>query len=339
METAFKELGEWAAASSNLPEFVAQQKSAQENRPKDHWKDPGTTATRINFAFAMYLARRITLQEYIFMVASSVEGVHDGRISAKAYPELEQLSLSMRQVEQRHGLAADQYWPIKEAPIEYRLLNEKWDAAANKRFLETLIELEGNIAADLYQRSKNEFERLRERGRRSFFHKDELLDTLVDTVKRYEIEARSAAHAGAFTAAIALLGAATEGLLLLRCLRSKAKAVQTAQNLPVKMRPKDVNALPRWTFDQLIHVCLHSGWLPQIETATMGIKPDGLAHQLRQMRNYIHPGKVCTDRPWIQAELREFEDAEAIYTTIYSSVFKGSMLRRFAQSASSPHVV
>jgi len=73
VEAAFRELEERAAASSVLPELAAQQKQARANRPKDHWKDPITAKSQIDFAFVLYLARRISLQEYVFMVSLSVE--------------------------------------------------------------------------------------------------------------------------------------------------------------------------------------------------------------------------------------------------------------------------
>jgi hypothetical protein len=331
IEVAFRELEERAAASSVLPELATQQKLARENRQKDHWKDPITAKSWIDFAFAMYLARRISLQEYVFMVAHSVEGVHEGRIASKTYPELEQMSFEVRKIEQEHGLGPSEYWQTKDAPPEYRQLSLEWSAAENRRFIETLNELEGHEVASLFASNKGEFERLRERGRRSFFHKDELIPALVDTVKRYELEAKAAAKATAFTAAVTMLGAAMEGLLLLRCLRSKTKAMQNAKALSQKLRPKNTSTLTRWSFDNLIQVCLHAGWLPLIETTTLSIKPDDLAQLLKQMRNQVHPGRACSDRPWIEATQREFDDAELIYSILYAAVFRGAMLRRFAE--------
>jgi hypothetical protein len=160
---------------------------------------------------------------------------------------------------------------------------------------------------------------------------------LTDTVKRDEREARVSATSGAFTAAVTLLGAALEGLLLLRCMKSQAKAIQIAGALPKRQRPRDQNSPSRWTFDNLIQVCLQAGWLPAIHTDAVEIRPEGLAHLLRQMRNLIHPGKVCAESPWVEAERRDFEDAEVIYTTLFATVFKGPLLKRYLeQSLRSP---
>lgn len=275
----------------------------------------------------MYLARRVSFQEYTFLVASAAEGVHDGRMSVGAYPDLQRLSGEMRALETAHGLKSDQYWLIADAPPEYRALNAEWSKAANARLAETLRELEGQAVSSLFESDPGEFDRLRERGWRSFFHRNEPVASLADTIVRYEHEARAAASANAFTAAVILLGAAVEGLLLLRCLRSRTKASRVAAELPRQKRPKDVATPSKWTFDTLIHVCLQAGWLPEISIPSMTVRPDGLAHLLRQMRNYVHPGKVSTERPWIEVDGHDFADAEIVYTTLFTTMYKGAALK------------
>lgn len=329
LDHALRELEERAIASSLLPEMVAAQKQARLEKQTGRWTDPLAVTLTVQFAAALYLAHRVSLQEYAFLVAHSAEGVHEARLSEGAYPEIEQLSESMRAVESAYGLKPGEYWLKKDAPPEFRLLGAKWDAASEARLAETLAELEGHTVSAIFATDRSEFDRLRERGRRSFFHKDDLIPALADTVKRYEREARASADAGAFTASVTLIGASVEGLLLLRCLRSRAKSSQVAANLPAKKRPRDPCLPTMWSFDTLIHVCLAAGWLPVIDTPNVAIRPDGLAHQLRQMRNYIHPGRVCTDRPWVEAERRDFEGAQVIYTTLFAAVFKGALLKRY----------
>ncbi|HWG87109.1 MAG TPA: hypothetical protein VN679_04945 [Candidatus Acidoferrales bacterium] len=315
-----------------LPEYMAAQKEARANDPKSYWKDPEVAKLRIEFAAAMYLARKLSFQEYTFMVAHVAEGVHDARLQGGAYPELTSLSESMREIEKSHGLNPDQYWSTSEAPDDFLEVSAKWDDAETDRFGETLKELEGNSAANLFKTNRDEYNRLRERGRRSFFHKDEFKHALIDTIKRYEREASASAEAGAFTAAVTLLGAAAEGLLLLRCLRSHKKASEVAAALPSKKRPHKPGEPATWSFDNLTRVCLAAGWLPTIETATLAARPDGLADLLRGLRNYIHPGNVCTFRPWVEAEERDFEDTEIVYTTLFSTVLKGALLKEYSGS-------
>jgi hypothetical protein len=336
IEVAYSQLEERATARAVLPDLVAELKRVRLKVKKDSWSDPEEARTKIQLWFAMYLARLVSLQEYIFVVASASEGVHEGRIIAKAYPELEQFSSQMRQIQSDHSLPLDQFWQIKDAPLAYRRLSAKWSAADQKRLGETLTELEGQDASMLFSEDLPEFDRLRERGRRSFFDKTELLSALADTVKRYEYEARVSATGGAFTAAVTLLGAALEGLLLLRCMKSKAKAIQIAAALPKRQRPCHQNTPSRWTFDNLIQVCMQAGWLPLIQTDTTEIRPEGLAHLLRKMRNHIHPGKVCVESPWVEAERRDFEDAEVIYTILFATVFKGRFLKRYLEQTMRP---
>lgn len=332
LDKAFHALEERAAADEMLPEYVAAQEQIRADNPKGYWKDPEIAKFRIEFAAAMYLARKLSLQEYAFMVAHVAEGVHDARIQEGAYPELIELSESMRQIEYAHGLKPEEYWPTSEAPSDYLAVNTQWNNADTERFNQTLQELEGQFITALFQKDQDEYERLRERGRRSFFHKNEFKHALIDTIKRYEREAAASAEAGAFTAAVTLLGAAAEGLLLLRCLRSHKKASEVAATLPAKKRPRKPGEPATWSFDNLIRVCLAAGWLPTIETATLAIRPDGLANLLRRLRNYIHPGNVCTVRPWVEAERRDFEDVEIIYATLFATVFKGSLLRHYSNS-------
>jgi len=72
--------------------------------------------------------------------------------------------------------------------------------------------------ADLCESDTEEFDRLRERGRRSVFHKVERIRVLKDVVVRHEEEASRAASAKAYAAGVILIGAALEGLLLLTAL-------------------------------------------------------------------------------------------------------------------------
>ena len=202
---------------------------------------------RIEFPAAMYLARKLSCQEYTFMVAHVAEGVHDARLQDGAYPELTDLAESMRRIERTHGLKPDQYWSVSEAPPDFLTVSAQWDNAETERFRRTLQELEGQSVTDLFHKDRDEYNRLRERGRRSFFHRDEFKHALIDTIKRYEREAVASAEVGAFTSAVTLIGAAAEGLLLLRCLRSHKKASEVAATLPSKKRPRKANEPAAWS--------------------------------------------------------------------------------------------
>lgn len=281
----------------------------------------------------MLISRKISSQEYTFLVAIAAEGVYEGRMSEDAYPEIVDLRASIRSVEMAHNLGPNEYWNINEGPAEYQELNRKFEAAAATRFLETLQELDASDIADLLRSNRKKYDQRRERGRRAFHHKNETIPALADTVVRYEKEARRAASVYAYTAAVTLLAASVEGLLLLRCLRSKKKAAIVAGSLPKAKRPRDVANPAQWTFDTLIETCLVAGWLPLVTTDSTKIRPDRLAHLLRQMRNFIHPGKVATEHPWIEADDHDYTDAEIIYTTIFATVSRGRHLRPLQEAA------
>lgn len=324
-----------ANATEILPVLAERQRAAREALPTGGRKGPASAASLIKFGFVLFEARRMSLQEYIFLVDCSAEPVHSDRILAKTYSEMDELSAKLKAVEEAHGLGPNQYWPAGTGPDEYQRLNKAWETASDKRFAETLKELEGGAATQLYIADPTEYRRLRERGRRSMFHKDSLVPSLADTIVRYEQEARSAAIARAFTAAIVLLGSAVEGLLLLRCLRSKRKAQEVATAMPKSGRPRNPLSPEQWTFEQLINVCLEAGWLPAINLGANSILPAGLAHILRTMRNRIHPGNVSTKNPWLEAEQRDFDDAEVIYTTLLATLTHSKSRKQLQEAAGS----
>ncbi len=333
VDAALDMLDQRAIAGAYLPEIAKIQKERRQHQSPGSYKDPVSAQITVALATALSMARRISAQEYTFMVASAAEGVNDGRIADDGYPEIVELFTKIRAIEIAHGLAPGEYWANGEAPDEYVNMNSQFEAATEKRLIETFRELGAEDIASLYIADREEFDRRRERGRRAFFHKDEVLPALTDTVVRYELEARKAATAGAYTAAIALIGAAVEGLLVLRCLRSKTKAMTVAASLSRPKRPRPQEDPTKWKFDTLIETCLAAGWLPAISTTIATISPAGLAHSLRQMRNYVHPGKVATERPWVEADEVEDTMAESIYATISSTVTTTKRLKNLREAA------
>lgn len=329
LQAAFEDLEEQAIAASLLPQMAREQKERLAQGRKAFRKDPDYAERMVELALVLYVSRRMSLQQYVFTTAMAVESVHDEKLFEGQYPEIEVLSEQIRAIELAHGLQPDEYWPRGQGPADYLELQTQWEQAAHLRLCSAMEELEGGVAAKMLQNDREGFEKIRERGRRAAFHKAETTSALVDTVIRYEDEARLAAGAGAYTAAVVLMGSALEGLLLLRCLQSKIKALRTAKTMAGARRPRHPNEPMRWTLDNLIEVCLQAGWLPIISKGALKIRPDGLAHMLRGMRNHIHPGKVCTDRPWVESEQRDYEDAEVIYTTLFTAVLRGSVLKRY----------
>ncbi len=161
--------------------------------------------------------------------------------------------------------------------------------------------------------------RLRERGRRSYYDQDEQA-ALRDLVVRCEVEARRSASVGAYSSAVISLGSGVEGLLILRCLRSPKKAERLARTLTRSERPKKPDDPPTWNFDVLIKVSLAAKWLPPVEGSFGIYSPAGLADLLRGMRNNVHPGRQARERPWVEVDERDYDDAHAIYTIVLATL-------------------
>jgi hypothetical protein len=262
----------------------------------------------------LYVSRRISTQEYVFFAGSPVEGLSESRVLND--PELKSIIEAIEQVQKQHGLSDDEYWPLGGGPEEYRRLSDSFDDVCERRLLGALQEFGLNDLAELKEHHPDEFDRLRERGRRSVFHRAEHVHAIRDVVLRYEQDARRAASAKAYSAAVTSLGAGVEGLLLLRCLRSKAKAARVAERLPKRLRPRFTDDPTTWAFESLIEVCLRAEWLLPVETSVAQYSSGGLAHLLRTMRNHVHPGKQARERPWCETDERDYQDADAIYVVL-----------------------
>ena len=208
----------------------------------------------------------------------------------------------------------------QEFKNRYDALDTQYSAAIASRFIAALREFGLDDLADLRESDREEFDRLRERGRRYLFHKGEHIRVLKDIVLRHEEEASRAASAKAFTAGVILIGAALEGLLLIRCLRSEKKAIRTASMLPKRHRPHHSDDPIKWKFETLINTCLSAGWLPRISTEYAQYAPAALADILRNMRNLVHPGRCVRESPWLETDERDYKDAEAIYVTLRSKL-------------------
>lgn len=274
---------------------------------------------KVELAKALYQARLVSREEFVFFAVYPIENLHNDRVSKNR--KLIEISEAIDKIRNQHGLGPDEDWIIGEGPPEYVQLNTEWENIYDRLFLETLREFDLSELTKLYQDAPEELDRLRERGRRIFFHRDELIFALKDIIIRCEEDAKEAATARAYLAAIVSLGAGLEGLLLMRCLRSKVKATRIAKKIvPRKKRPRFPDDHYTWTFDNLIQVCFKAGWLPTVTTTYAEYNSSGLANLLREMRNYIHPGRQAKEKPWSEVSKRDYDDAYAIYIVLLSKL-------------------
>jgi hypothetical protein len=321
---ALDRLDQRASGEILLPDVLKLMRNPADSKGVGSWKDPTSARRSIQLTKALFLARRISRQEYLFYALSSVEGIHRARILDGAYErDIAPISAAISAIEKEHGLNRGQYWPMGSGPAEYQALNRQYDGVLDDLFNVALAEFDLPELAEFRRKDPKECDRLRERGRRTVYHKDELKEVLQDVVQRYERDARRAAAANAYSAAITLLGAGLEGLLLLRCIKSKRKAQHFAASLPSRVRPRKIDDLANWRFETLIDTCLAAGWLPTLTTEVAQYSPAGMAHLLRRMRNFVHPAKQALERPWIEAEEADWKDAEAIYVALITTVHTG----------------
>lgn len=290
------------------------------NRKRITRTSPTIAAKYIALAQALYQARRISKPTFIHFSVSQVHNVHDDRwLNGEYNNELAPISNAMDTIKKENGLNPDEDWLLGEGPKEYDNLNKKYGDILDRKLLDTLREFGLNDLADIKEQTPTKYNRLWERGRRSIFHSDEHIQAVRDIIIRYEEDARKAAGTQAYTAAIIALGASVEGLLLIRCLRSKHKACHIANKLK-NINKKHINDPTRWKFETLIEVCLNANWLPAIETGVARYNTARLAHILRDMRNYVHPGKQARQNPWNEVEERDYKDAEAIYIVMRRTI-------------------
>ena len=303
--------------AKQLRDVVAETK---DDKKKPSWKDPDRIRRTLELTRALYASRLFCTQEYLFHVVWPLDLLATDR--AQDDRELEQISHAIGEIRKKHGLKDEEDLRIGEGPEEYIHLNKQWDARYNKLNLDVLREFGFNDLADLAEQSPDEFSRLRERGRRSVAHKDEYEHALRDIILRHEQDAERTAAAGVYSAAVTSLGAGVEGLLLLRCLESKAKTVRTGRSLPKRNRPRFPEDPTTWSFETLIEVCLRAGWLPSLENSSAKFNSAALAHIVRTMRNQVHPGRQAKEKPWCETDKRDYEDAIAIYITLLSALKK-----------------
>jgi len=323
--SALERLDERTLGNAVLPLAAKSAKALRGNGTGTSLQEPAYIRKQVVLSQALYLARRISRSEYVYFASSPVDTVNEQRwLDGHFDDELHEISQDIAAIDKQRGLLPDQYWPMGQAPEEYRdqydALERQYSEVLEHHFIAALREFGLDDLANLRECNPEEFDRLHERGRRSLHHKGEDFRALKDIVVRHEEEASRAASAKAYTAGVILLGAALEGLLLIRCLRSKRKAIGAASALPKKQRPQSPDDPTTWRLETLIATCLSAGWLPRISTDYGLYDPAALADIVRKMRNLVHPGRCVRLMPWSETEERDFKDAEAIYVALRSKL-------------------
>lgn len=98
----------------------------------------------------------------------------------------------------------------------------------------------------------------------------------------------------AYLAGSIMAGALLEALLLAMVDMYPEEAEQACQNLKQKGKMKGVHTAPsRWSLTDLLYISFEAGWIPFKDTANPsdGELGDWLLNFVREIRNWVHPGK------------------------------------------------
>ncbi|MBO2663620.1 MULTISPECIES: hypothetical protein [Shewanella] len=274
----------------------------------------------IKIAQARYEAGDISEHELAFHRCYAIEvQIHEARWSNGQYEDiLGPIAEKMRAVEKSYGLSDDEYWPISEAPDEYKSLSKEYDLVMEQKLLEAFSEFGADDLRDLYINDPEEFYKLHDAGRVAVFQKDEHAK-LKSIAIYYENEARVCEDAGSFLAAAVMLGSAIESRLILTCLENEAHIRKTLTTLGLTNRVlKSKNPLT-WTLDTLIKVCSAAGWIPNYETGDYTFSGQAMMEFLKASRNQVHPKIKVKNKGLVVGE-EQFKDIKFAHQLLSSTL-------------------
>jgi hypothetical protein len=329
MIAAFERIDSLAMGQQLLPEVVKKITAIRRDKNTGRWNKPDYAKNMVWVTRVLYLAGRISHQEYVFLATRTVENIHEDRMLD--YDEIKVIFTAQDAIRKKYKLKPSQYWAKGDEPGEYRKLDNQFEKVYEKLFIKTLREFDLNDLANLKENEPKEYESAWERGRRCLRNKKEIIPAIKDVVIRFENDAKKAASVKAYSATITSLGAATEGLLLLRCLQSKKKSIQISKKLSRDQRPHNED-ITTWKFEVLINVCSVARWFTPVFTSKAQYNPADFAHKIRRMRNYVHPGRLVRENPWLEINVEDYLDAEAFYTLLITAL----KTNKFTKSKKSP---
>ncbi len=125
----------------------------------------------------------------------------------------------------------------------------------------------------------------------------EISDRLGKLAGFYDLEARRCVRARAYLAACVMQGAALEAALQAMCFLYPERVKKTTVYQKKRFRRKRNKALD-FKYHELINIADELSWFPP-KRITWGKRTTlaGFAHELRKLRNYVHPGVWAPERP------------------------------------------
>ncbi len=271
----------------------------------------------IELAQLKYQAGLISEQEYIFhQYHSIVSLIHETRWMQGNYSvQLDPISNKMRDIEKKYGLADDEYWKRGDAPPEYQVLDEEYNAVLDSRLRSEFLEFASDDVAEMFSGNRDKLDSLSEIGRKSIFVKDEV-GRLNELVALYESEAEVNEIGSAFYSASIMLAAAMESRLIIQSIENRDAVRETLLKMGLSNKKlKSKNPLD-WKLNTLLEVCAVSGWLPNIETDDFVFNSKNIGHTLRNTRNLVHPGMHIKRNAALTVGREQYKDMKAAYSLV-----------------------
>lgn len=302
-----------AAGNERVAELVGKRRPSQ---PGDRWTDIPSVSEAIAIARALYEAGRLTYEECFFYCVRPVEALQShNSIHGDLRLDLDVISARIDKIKQKHGLSREHDWRTGDGPDDYLKEVKKYERALDTNFGKLLKELGLSEHARLWRNNRDEYDRLREAGRLAIFEPWDLENALVKLIALFEHEAKTCAGAKAYYAACAMLGSATEALLLLKCQQDPTGLAEAKARLP-KSSGFDRRGPHHWNLSQLVEIAKLVGWISDVATEKVVVHIANLVGLLHDTRNLVHPGRHATRKPHVRIGEEQYKDAKAAYRTV-----------------------
>jgi hypothetical protein len=157
----------------------------------------------------------------------------------------------------------------------------------------------------------------------------EISDRLSKLANYYHHEAERCARGRAYLGAAAMQVAALEALLHAMCFLYPIDVKRTTVYARMRFRRRRNKALD-FKLYQLINIARELGWFPHKQVTWGGRRANlaGFAHEVRDLRNYVHPGKWAPENP----KTTKFTRATYGVVTEVIEVARGWLLERVHDS-------
>jgi hypothetical protein len=122
-------------------------------------------------------------------------------------------------------------------------------------------------------------------------------DRLTQLASSYHREAGKCLGGKAYLAACVMQVSVLEAALQSMCFLYPGQVKKTAIYQKKKFRGKRYRAL-EFSLKQLIDIADELGWFPSKKVSWAGKRAQlaGFVHEIREFRNYVHPGKMARER-------------------------------------------